>query len=119
MSWGDMYQSDMKRGVGGWILIILFGVLLAHDVWEGVGNVLGKYYESLQLGIEISWIGWLILGTDLLAPVVLFVIGALATRRRSFGAALVIWILVVLISAIVGADITLAGNDYTLIYLSV
>ncbi|CAB4556071.1 unannotated protein [freshwater metagenome] len=106
----------MKRGFGGWLLVILFGVLLGHDVWEGAGNVIGKYYESLQLGLELTWVGWLILGTNLLAPVVLFIIGLVATRRKSFGDALLIWILAVLVAAIAGADVVLAGNDYTLFY---
>ena len=106
----------MKRGFGGWMLVILFGVLLGHDVFEGVGNVVGKYYESLQLGIEFTWIGWLILGTDLFAPIVLFIIGMVATRRKGFGDALIVWILVVLVSAIIGADVVLAGNDYSLFY---
>jgi hypothetical protein len=115
----SVFGGAMKRGVGGWILVILFGVLLAHDVWEGLGNVLGKYYESVQLGLELSWIGWLILGTNLLAPVVLFIIGLIATRRKGFGDALIVWILIVLISAIIGADIVLAASGYSLLHVAV
>ena len=109
----------MKRGVGGWLLVVIFAVLLGHDVWEGIGNVSGMLQIGLQLGLQPHWYGWLILGADLLGPVVVFFIALLATRRLGFWSALLVWILAALVSAIIGADVVLAGSNFNFIFPSV
>lgn len=106
----------MTRGLGGWILVAIFGFLLAHDVWEGIGNVSGMLQIGLQLGLQPQPLGWLVLATDLLAPVVVFAIAVLATRKTRFGASLIIWIFAVLVSAVVGANVVLAWSNLDVIF---
>jgi len=106
----------MKRGVGGWILVAVFGLLLAHDVWEGIGNVSGMLQIGLQLGLQPQPVGWLVLGTDLLAPVAIFIVALLATRKTSFWQAVIVWVFAVLISAIIGANVVLAWSNIDVVF---
>jgi hypothetical protein len=106
----------MNRGVGGWILVAFFGFLLAHDVWEGIGNVSGMLQIGLQLGLQPQPIGWLVLATDLLAPVIVFVVALLATRRMTFWLSVIVWIFAVLVSAIVGANVVLAWSNLDVVF---
>jgi hypothetical protein len=106
----------MKRGVGGWVLAVIFGLLLAHDVWEGIGNVSGMLQIGLQLDLQPQPIGWLVLATDLLAPIVVFVVALLATRKTNLWQSLLIWLLALLVSAIVGANVVLAWSNLDVVF---
>jgi hypothetical protein len=106
----------MKRGVGGWILVVIFGLLLAHDVWEGIGNVSGMLQIGLQLDLQPQPLGWLVLASDLLAPIVLFVVALLATRKTNLWQSFLIWMLALLVSAIIGANVVLAWSHLDVVF---
>ena len=106
----------MKRGGVGWILVVIFGLLLAHDVWEGIGNVSGMLQIGLQLDLQPQPIGWLVLATDLLAPIIVFVVALLATRKTNVWPSFLIWLLALLISAIVGANVVLAWSNLDVVF---
>lgn len=109
-------EGTLKRSVGGWVIVGVFAALFAHDVWEGIGNVSGMLQIGFELGLQPRWFGWLILGADLLAPIVLFALAFVLTRRRSLWHSLLVWLLALLVSAIIGADIVLAGSNFSLIF---
>lgn len=57
---------------------LVFGLLLAYDVWEVVGSLL----QLLSLGLGFSPLGWAIMIVALLAPIALFIGAFVVSRRR-------------------------------------
>jgi hypothetical protein len=106
----------MKRGVGGWTLVAIFGLLLAHDVWEGIGNVTGMLQIGLQLDIQPRPIGWVVFITDLMAPIVAFGVAVACTRKTNLWQSFLIWLLALMVSAIVGANVVLAWSNLDVVF---
>lgn len=104
----------MKHSIWVWILIVVFALFFAHDVWEGVGNFLGVQSTHFSLGISISLLGWVTIIVDVLAPIVLFVLALVITRRMTAGRTFFVFLLALAISAVVGADLALGTNAASL-----
>jgi hypothetical protein len=97
------------RTIGGWIVVGLFALLFAHDVWEAIGNFVGINYQRLALGLELTGWGWIILLGGLLAPVVLFFLALVVTRKMSAWRTLALFSVALFVSAVIALDITLAA----------
>jgi hypothetical protein len=87
----------------------LFALLFAHDVWEAIGNFVGINYQRLALGLELTGWGWIILLGGLLAPVVLFFLALVVTRKMSAWRTLALFSVALFVSAVIALDITLAA----------
>lgn len=94
-----------------WILVGFFGLFFAYDVWEGVGNFIGVQYTRLTFGFELTVLGWLAIIAGVLIPLILFVIGIVATKSTSLSQTIFIFVLLLVVSAVVGADLTLGLNE--------
>ena len=53
------------------VLVVVFGLLYAWDVWEALGNLvgLGPFYEAFGIGDRIPWV---LLWAGVLLPFVVF-----------------------------------------------
>lgn len=64
------------------VLAVVFGLLLAWDVWEAVGNLLGVTGTASALGTSVSGVGWAVLILAVVLPVAAF-LGVLWFGRRT------------------------------------
>jgi hypothetical protein len=71
------------------IIVLVFGLLLAWDVWEAVGNLLGVTGTAAALGTSVSPTGWFVLCFGVALPIAGFV-GVLWFGRRARPATLLI-----------------------------
>lgn len=71
------------------VLGVIFGLLLAWDVWEALGNLLGVFGTASALGTAVSPIGWFVLLLQIALPLAAF-IGVLGFGRRAGSTALVL-----------------------------
>lgn len=104
----------VKRSVGGWVIVTVFALLFADDVWEALGNFIGINYQRLALGLDLTGWGWAFLLFGIFVPVILFFLALFVTRKMPAWRSLPIFIVAVMISAVIALDITLAV-PYTLI----
>jgi hypothetical protein len=102
------------RAVGKWAILGVFGLLFAFDVWEAIGNFIGIYTQGLVLGLVLTGGGWFFLLLGVFAPIVLFVLAAIFTKKMSTGRSLAFFVVALTVSAVIALDITLAV-PYTLI----
>lgn len=106
------------RKLGTWILIGIFALFFAYDVWEGLGNFLGIQAQSLSLGIGISPFGWAAIVTGIFAPIVLFLGALFVTQKRRVGPTVVIFVVALTISAVIGVDLVLGTNAFLVFSVS-
>lgn len=74
-----------RRPAPAWIRLVLavvFGLFLAADVWEAVGNLLGVTGTASALGTTVSGIGWVVLIFAVVLPIAAF-LGVLWFGRRA------------------------------------
>jgi hypothetical protein len=83
-------------------LALVFGLLLAYDVWEVVGSML----QILSLGLGFSALGWAIMIVALLAPVVLFAAAFVISRRRGVLVSLLAYATAVAVSGALFSTLT-------------
>jgi len=89
------------------VIVGVFALLFAYDVWEAVGNFVGIYAQGLPYGLLLTVGGWFFLLLAVFAPVILFVLATVFTRKMSVGKSLVIFTIALMISSVVFVDITL------------
>lgn len=87
-----------------------FALLLAHDVWEGIGNFLGIQLQSLTLGVPLSAVGWGSIIAGVLMPIILFVGALLISRKMTYWPMVFIFVLATMLSATLGANLALGIN---------
>lgn len=51
------------------VVTVVFGLLLAWDVWEAIGNLLGVTGTAAALGTSVSATGWFVLVLAVVMPV--------------------------------------------------
>lgn len=90
-----------------WLILGLFGLLFAYDVWEAVSNFIGIYAQGLAFGLVLTAWGWVFLLFAVVAPIILFVLAAVFSRKKSGGIAFVMFALALMVSAVITLDITL------------
>ena len=89
------------------IIAGIFGLFFAWNVWAGIGNFLGIQNQRLQLGLNLTALGWFVIILDVFAPVVLFVVAIVVGLKRSKWMFAGILLLALLIVAIVNLDLVL------------
>ena len=94
--------------VGKWAVLGVFGLLFAYDVWEAVGNFIGIYTQGLPFGLVLTAGGWFFLLLAILAPIILFVLAAILTRKSSAGKFVAVFTIALMVSAVIALNITLA-----------
>jgi hypothetical protein len=88
-------------------LAIAFGLFFAYDAWEAVGNLVGVADLAGTLETSISGLGWVVLITAILLPVLLFAAAFLLGRRRSAVMQAALYLTGLAISALLYLDILL------------
>ncbi len=83
-------------------LALVFGLLLAYDVWEVVGSLV----QILSIGLGFSALGWAIMIVALLAPVGLFAAAFVISRRRGILVSLLAYATAVAVSATLFSTLT-------------
>jgi len=89
------------------IIAGVFGLFFAWNVWAGVGNFLGIQNQRLQLGLELTALGWFVIILDVLAPVLLFVAAILVARKQSRWMFAGVLLLALLLTAVINLDLVL------------
>ena len=102
------------RVFGKWLVLGVFGLLFAFDVWEAIGNFIGIYSQGLLLGLVLTGWGWFFLLLGIFAPITLFILAMIFTKKVSAFTSLAIFFIALMVSAVIALDITLAA-PYTLI----
>jgi hypothetical protein len=82
-------RPSLSRPVVRAAIVVIFGLLLAWDVWEAVGNLLGVTGTATALGTSVSPTGWFVLCFGVVLPIAGFV-GVLWFGRRARPAILLI-----------------------------
>ena len=76
--------SGVSRRWGATTLAVVFGLLYAYDVWEGLDWLVLNVQGAASLDTTVTGTGWASLILVVLAPVLLFVAAFLIARRRAF-----------------------------------
>ena len=84
-----------------------FGLFFAWNVWAGIGNFLGIQNQRLQLGLELTALGWFVIVLDVIAPILLFVTALLVARRARRWAFAGVLFLALLLVAVINLDLVL------------
>jgi hypothetical protein len=111
-------EQKIRRGLAGWILVAVFALFFAYDVWEGIGNFFGVLSQSFSLGIGLSAFGWFAIILGVLAPAVLFFAALWITRKRSLVPSFVVFIVALSVSAVIGVDLVLGTNAFLIFSVS-
>lgn len=83
-------------------LALVFGLLLAYDVWEVVGSLV----QILSLGLGFTAAGWAIMIVALIAPIGLFATAFVISRRRGILVSLLAYATAVAVSATLFSTLT-------------
>ncbi|MCP2030492.1 hypothetical protein L1277_000556 [Okibacterium sp. HSC-33S16] len=97
-----------SRRVPRWVtttLAVIFGLLFAYDVWEAVGNVIGISWLVSGTETAISVFGWVVLSTNILVPIALFLLAFRLGRRRDLLAQILLYLTGLGVSAVIALDI--------------
>lgn len=89
------------------IIAGVFGLFFAWNVWAGIGNFLGIQNQRLQLGLELTVLGWFVIILDVLAPILLFATAVLVARKKSRWMFAGVLLLALLLTAVINLDLTL------------
>ncbi|MEN9751163.1 MAG: hypothetical protein RLZZ600_210 [Actinomycetota bacterium] len=84
-----------------------FGLFFAWNVWAGIGNFLGIQNQRLQLGLDLTVLGWFVILLDVFAPILLFVAAILVGRKLSRWAFAGVLLLALLLVAVINLDLVL------------
>lgn len=101
-----------KRWTAWGISLAVLGLLLAYDTWEGIGNFIGVATQGASIGLALSPFGVFVIYASVLAPSLIFVLAivvTLLTKLRSFW---IYFVLALMISAVVSADLALGTSAY-------
>lgn len=113
-----MERSSRISQVVRWVIISVFALFFAYDVWEGVGNFLGILSQSYSLQIGISAFGWGAIWLGILAPLALFFLALVFSRKRNLATTTLLFVVALGISAVIGVDLTLGTNAFLIFSVS-
>jgi hypothetical protein len=105
-------EEKKTRSIAAWVLAAVFALLLAFDVWEGIGNFIGVMAQSLSLGLGLSVFGWCAIIFGIIAPAALFFGALWLTRNKALPASFVTYVVALSLSAVVGVDLALGTNAF-------
>ncbi|MCF8541071.1 MAG: hypothetical protein K9H50_04845 [Aurantimicrobium sp.] len=86
------------------VALLLYG----YATWSGIGNFVGVQNQGLQLGLDLTPLGWASTLTLVLLPALLFVAGIVITRRMRLSHTVYTFALGFAIVSVVTLDIVLA-----------
>ncbi|WP_353810242.1 hypothetical protein [Agromyces sp. SYSU T00194] len=78
-------QASARPATSRWVFAIVagvFGMLIAYDLWEGVGNFVGVGEQVAALGIGLTTWGITVLVIGLVAPVLAYALAFWLARHR-------------------------------------
>ena len=90
------------------VTLVLAFLLFGYATWSGIGNFLGVQNQRLQLGLDLTPLGWGSTLTLVLLPVLLFVVCIIVTRRMRVTHTVFTFALGYVIVSVVSLDIVLA-----------
>ncbi len=99
-----------SRTIGSWMVVVVFALLFADDVWEALGNVVGILNQHFSFGIALPGTAWAFLVLNLVAPFILFFGSLFLTRKMTAWKALTVFAVAVMVSAVIAQDITILGR---------
>ncbi|RLP70037.1 hypothetical protein D9V30_05055 [Mycetocola reblochoni] len=102
---GASGATARRFGVLDIVLAIPFGLLLAYDVFEAIGNLIGGLSLAGSLDTTLSPIGWAALILGVVAPVALFLLAAILGRGRDLLARVLLYLAALGLSAVIGLNI--------------
>lgn len=76
--------SGVSRRWGRTTLAVIFGLLYAYDVWEGLDWLVGGIQFAGSLNTSLSTTGWVSVILAVIAPAAFFMAAFLIARRRAF-----------------------------------
>ncbi len=94
--------------IGRIVTLVVALLLYGYATWSGIGNFLGVQNQRLQLGLDLSVIGWASTITLVVLPVLLFAAGIVITRRMRVSHTVFTFALGFAIVSVVNLDIVLA-----------
>jgi len=87
------------------LLAVVVGGLLAWDVWEAIGNLVGIRAYAAGLGTDLNATGWTVLLLSFALPVVCFVLALVLGRRRGVAARAGLLLAALCVSAALSLDL--------------
>ena len=94
--------------IGRIVTLVVALLLYLYATWSGIGNFLGVQNQRLQLGLELSVVGWASTITLVVLPVLLFAAGIVITRRMRVRHTVFTFALGFALVSVVNLDIVLA-----------
>jgi hypothetical protein len=94
--------------IGRIITLVVALLLYGYATWSGVGNFLGVQNQRLQLGLDLTVVGWASIITLVVLPVLLCAACAVITRRMRMSRTVFTFALGFAIVSVVTLDIVLA-----------
>ncbi len=84
---------------------LVFGLVLAGDVWEAVGNLLGVSATASALGTSVSVTGWFVLVLGVAMPVAGFLGVSWLGRRARLSSLVIGYLTVTVVVAALSLDL--------------
>lgn len=109
---------SQKRWVAWGICLAILGILLAYDTWEGIGNFIGVATQSASIGLTLSAFGVFVIYASVLAPSLIFVLAIVVTLLTRLRAFWIYFVMALLLSAILAADLVLGTSAYLMFSVS-
>jgi hypothetical protein len=100
--------TDGRRSAPRWTraaLAVVFGLLLAWDVWEALGNLLGVSGTASALGTTVSPTGWFVLVFAIALPLLGFLAVLWFGRRAGLVTLLIAYATVTVVVAALSMDL--------------
>lgn len=110
----EMPASIVRRVVSA-ALLVFFGLFIAYDVWEGLGNLVGVVQRAGELDYPLKWWAWIVLIGQCVLPLAVLLVAYVLGRRRSLGAQTALYALAVCVSAALYLNVLALFSDAELI----
>jgi hypothetical protein len=111
MSSEDATATRPRSGVPSLIVVAVFALLFAYDLWEAIGTAVALPASYEAIGFDPATIPWWIVVLYVLVPPVTFVLAVIAGRRqRVFGRALLFAVALAVSAALSLGLIALQGT---------
>lgn len=100
-------EPSRRRGLSvlDVIIGIPFGLLLAYDVFEAIGNLIGGLAIASSAEMSLSVQAWAALILGMVAPIALFFLAAVMGRGRDLISRVLLYLAAVALSAVISLDI--------------
>jgi hypothetical protein len=101
--------GPMALWLVGRIVIVVVGFFFCgYGAWSGFGNFIGVQNERLQLGLDLTVLGWASTVTLVVLPVAIFIACLIITRRMRLPQMAFTFALAITLMSVITLDIVLA-----------